>query len=315
MNNIITRIALAISHFDARIRWFDAGRAVLAISQLTLLLTTPTTAMFVPVGPDAPLAKCDQPLRGLSAFCWAEPEPVRWIFVVLLLAIGAGLAPRYLAWVHWFIALSIGMVIDLPEGGEAILMSATFWIAIVSVADGRWFAWRKPSRPPSPMLNAIAWAALWGLRAQMSYVYINSALAKLPVEQWSDGTAMYYVVRMEFFGAVGPLGDVIRFLTSIPVITAALTWGTIAWELTLSVLVLGSTKMQRYALLASVALHLAIAVLLGLASFALAMIGAMTCATSTAWAYHRRSRAAVRPITSVERRGEEATKRNPSMSS
>ncbi|RKN67118.1 hypothetical protein D7252_05660 [Microbacterium sp. CGR2] len=175
------------------------------------------------------------------------------------------------------------MVIDLPEGGEAILIVATFWIAIVSVADGRWFAWRRRAHTPSPVLNAIAWAALWGLRIQMPYVYINSALAKLPVEQWSDGTALYYVVRMEFFGAVGPLGELARFLTGVPAISATLTWGTIALEAAIAILLLGSTKMQRYALWACIALHLAIAVLLGLVSFALAMVGAVTCATAAAF--------------------------------
>lgn len=285
IDDILSRLAHALSRFDARTRSFDAGRAVLALAQLTLLLTTPTNRVFVPVGTQLPFAKCDLFLREVSAFCWSEPEPVRWIFIVLLLAIGAGLAPRYLSWVHWYIALSIGMAIDLPEGGEAILMTATFWIAIASIADPRWLAWRDPSRPPSPVLNAVAWAALWILRIQMAYIYLNSGIAKLAVEQWGDGSALYYVVRMEFFGSVGPLGDLARFLTSVPLFAAALTWGTIALEIAMAVLILGPVKMQRYALAASIALHLAIAVLLGLASFALAMVGAMLCATAAASAH------------------------------
>lgn len=42
-------------------------------------------------------------------------------------------------------------------------------------------------------------------------------------------------------------------------------------------------RFQRIALIASATLHVAILLVLGLVSFAIIMIGAMTCATAMAW--------------------------------
>ena len=77
-------------------------------------------------------------------------------------------------------------------------------------------------------------AAVFALRIQIAYIYLNSAIAKFPVDAWQDGTAMYYVARMENFGSVTVLGDFLRGLTNVPILTASITWGTMLCEIALA---------------------------------------------------------------------------------
>ncbi|MFV0534717.1 MAG: sporulation-delaying protein SdpB family protein [Cumulibacter sp.] len=278
--DVIERVGGRALRFDARNRWFTLARTLLALGSLSLLLTTSTDAMFVPVGPDTALSKCNLPFRAFSAFCWAPPEATRWAFVTILLVVASGFMPRLSAWLHWYVVASIALVIDLPEGGDQVLVAATLWIAVVCLADNRLTGWTAPRKLTRYPLQVIAWAALIVLRLQMAYVYLNSSMAKLAVDQWGDGTAIYYVMRMEFFGATGPLGELARWVTAIPVFAATITWGTMLLEFAIAVCLLGTRRMQQIALLGAVALHVVIILLIGLFSFGLAMIGAVLAATS-----------------------------------
>ena len=102
------------------------------------------------------------------------------------------------------------------------------------------------------------------------------------METWADGSQLYYVARQEMFGASGFVGEVSRALTSVPFLTLAASWGAIAIEFSIAVLLLiPRLNAARTAILLTVTLHLAIIVMIGLVSFGLIMIGAVTCAAAS----------------------------------
>lgn len=268
--------------FDPTTRAISVARLLLVIAQLSLLFTTPTTKMFIPVGALEPFSQCERRFLQFSAFCLFEAEIVRWSFVVLLVVIAIGFIPVITSWLHWYVSFSIYSTISVPDGGDQAIVNITFWLAIIALSDRRWSSWTK-KQTVDVRLRKLSWSGSWALRLQMAFIYFQSSMWKLPVDQWEQGSAVYNVVRMEGFGATGQIGELIRWLTSYSVISLILTWGTIWLEFIIAISLLGNAKAQRVALICALLIHGGIIVTVGLFSFGLIMIGGVFLATSQAW--------------------------------
>lgn len=260
------------------------GRTVLALAQASVLAFTPAAYLFVPVGPHDGKPVCEGWARA-SAFCLGGGEHLQlisWVLVALLLVVASGLLPRYLSIVHFWVAISISQSISLPDGGEAAAQAVTLFLVIASANDRRLFHWqRSTTARRDSWWQGVAWAGSWGVRLQVAYIYLNSSLAKLAVEPWQDGSATYYVSRMESFGAAGLADDLIRSATAQPVIALATAWGTIVLEFAIAWFLVAGGRRHALALGICVLLHLGILVQLGIVSFALIMVGAVTCAAAS----------------------------------
>lgn len=116
---------------------------------------------------------------------------------------------------------------------------------------------------------------------QVSFVYLNSAIAKFSAPIWVEGTALWYWIQHPGFNArPGELRIGLDLLAN-PFFAAATAWGTIALEIFLAVVILlgGRHRNVRLAAIIVGALfHLAIAVAIGLVSFFFAMLGGLTLA-------------------------------------
>ena len=276
------------------------GRAALALAQLSVLLCTPQWALTVPVGgSDGP--SCSG-LEALSAYCIGGSElgfvVGRAISLAILAAVISGWRPRWTSVPHAWVTVSFLHAISLPDGGEAVLATLTMLLVPLCLADNRTWAW--PARSPHEVTttfgrrDGIAAAIQWALRAQVAGIYFHSALAKLAVPDWVNGSAMYYVTREHFFGATGFVGEIMRAVTDTAWGTAALTWGTILVETLIAVCILGTVRLRKVAVLLAVALHVGIIVVLGLWSFGIVMCGAVLVAaslpSSVFWMPQRRTR-------------------------
>ncbi|WP_156759238.1 hypothetical protein [Microbacterium karelineae] len=179
------------------------------------------------------------------------------------------------------------------DGGDAVAVVAGLWIAVVCLMDPRSSIWRFGSRVSISnrwsfgIRKEIAVAAAWALKVQCSVIYGHAAVSKIFNEQWLDGTAIYYVVRMEMFGVNGMVGPLVRGLTTVPWIEFALTLGTLAIELFICVGIWGTFRIRRIVVAVSMLLHGAIFVLLGVASFSIIMIGLVLAAASGASTFSR----------------------------
>jgi hypothetical protein len=100
-------------------------------------------------------------------------------------------------------------------------------------------------------------ASAWGLRLvqlQITAVYLSTAWMKWQGQTWRDGTAVYYVARMDdLFGRFW-LPD---FLFETPWIVKSMTWGVVGVEALLP-LFLWLRPTRRLAIVTAVALHLSI---------------------------------------------------------
>lgn len=248
-----------------------------------MLVFTPTDFLFVPVGESNASPKCDG-VGSVSAFCLVEGgrQEIAWLLALGLLVVASGFLPRYTSVLHFWISLSVAQSIALPDGGEAAAQVVTFFIMIASANDRRLFHWTSGSGSMNhSRWQGVSWAGSWGLRLQVAFIYLNSSLTKLSTDTWQDGSATYYVSRMVSFGASEPLADLYRDSMAISFVALATSWGTIAIEAIVALLIVRGKWAHPFALGLSSALHLGIMWQLGIFSFALIMLGAVLCSTAS----------------------------------
>jgi antimicrobial peptide system SdpB family protein len=266
------------------------GRSILALAQASVLVFTPTDALFVPVGDEPQGAACSSLASKVGAYCALEDvmprSSVSLVVLAGLIVVASGFLPRYISWVHYWLTLSLSTSITLPDGGEAVMQCVAFLLIFICAPDGRWWQWRSAEREAGSFgyWIGVAWAGHWFLRLQMAFIYFNSGIAKLSVSEWSDGTALFYILRGENFGSQQPWSAPLIWLSATPVGALGLTWGIIFTEVMLAIGILSKSRIrQRVSLVTSVAIHIGIALFLGIFSFALVMVGAVVVATSRTW--------------------------------
>jgi uncharacterized membrane protein YphA (DoxX/SURF4 family) len=157
--------------------------------------------------------------------------------------------------------------------------------------------------------------SLWPLRliqVQVSLLYFFAVWEKLRGETWNDGTAVSYAFRIEDLERFPVPG----FVTDSLVLANLLTYGTLATELALAILV-WNRRLRPWVLLLGVGLHLGIAYAVRVGFFSIAALVAYIAflppETVSQWVYRVRDRAArsrlawvvprVEPVEPVEPEG------------
>lgn len=154
----------------------------------------------------------------------------------------------------------------MMNAGDRLIRILGFYLMFapsgVSLSLDRWRRarqafWEFPARAP------------WALRLiqiQVSVVYLFTVWAKVRGATWSDGTAVFYAVR---------IGDLVRLrvpdvVAESLLIVNLLTWGTLAVELALAVLI-WNRRLRPWVIALGVALHLGIELTMRLGFFSMAV--------------------------------------------
>jgi antimicrobial peptide system SdpB family protein len=181
--------------------------------------------------------------------------------------------------VHAWVTFSIAGSIALPDGGELAAKVIALLLIPMCLTDDRLWHWSRPRTPLRPASRGIAYAALWAVRLQVAGIYLHSGLGKFASSDWLSGTAEYYVLRDNMFGAAGWIRDLAVAMMSVPWLVFAITWGSIALELSVGLIILlGTDRLRRLALALAIVFHFGIIVTIGLWTFALVMIAAVALA-------------------------------------
>jgi antimicrobial peptide system SdpB family protein len=113
------------------------------------------------------------------------------------------------------------------------------------------------------------------IKIQISWLYLQSGIAKLGRPVWVDGTAMYYVSRHGSVGAPTWSRDTVYWLTSQPIFEAGMTWGPIFIEVAVGISLLLHNRLRKIILFAAIFLHFFIGLLMGLWNFSIVMWGCL----------------------------------------
>jgi antimicrobial peptide system SdpB family protein len=260
---------------------YGVARSILATATLATLAFSSSTALFHPAFGLPPPPYCEGTAR-ISLFCLVpQMEVARWLSVGILLIVASGWRPRWTAIPHWWITFSFQVSASIPDGGDQLSSILTLLLVPVALTDGRRWHWLIPGgdahgNPHREILKRIAaQMAFLVVRLQVAYVYFDSAVTKFRVEEWANGTAMYYWLLHSSFGVPHWMRGPAHLLTTHALSVALLTWGIVLFELCLAISPLLPPRARWFLLRAGIAFHCTIAILMGLISFSLVMIAAL----------------------------------------
>jgi hypothetical protein len=205
---------------------------------------------------------------GLLGWFPSDAAVLLFYFLLLLGAIAllVGFQTRVAALVFFVCLISFGRRNPwVLNSGDLLVQVLAFYMlfmpAGLAVSVDRWLkeprgVWEFPTR------------AIWPLRlvqVQVSILYIAAVWAKVRGVTWNDGTAVSYAFRIEDVSRF-PVPD---FVTDSLVLANLLTFGTLAIELSIGMLV-WNRVLRPWVLLLGVGLHLGIdyAVRVGFFSYA-----------------------------------------------
>jgi hypothetical protein len=174
-----------------------------------------------------------------------------WVFVAQTVCLLLGVASRLNAVCVfiWLVSFQNRNVLVL-DGEDSVFRLIGFFLILMPL--GQVWAIDALFRPKTAERIASGWA-LRLLQIQMAIIYFSAALLKLQGDPWIDGTALYYVSRLDDYFGRFPLPD---FLFDAPSAVKLLTWSVIAVEFFVSILVwFRETRLA--CLLVAVLFHLA----------------------------------------------------------
>jgi len=269
------------SHGNPWTNVYGLARSLLALQTAAVLGVNSADTLFTPIvgAPDPPT--CISIVQ-VSLFCLV-PEGflggARWITVLILLLVASGWYPRITGVLHWWVSFSFFSATSLPTGGEAITAIVTFLLIPLTLTDPRTWHWERIEESTWSSFSVYRRFTGWGtyllIRIQIAAIYFHSAAGKVTVEEWRNGTAIYYWFTDPAFGVPPWIASGLLPMLESGIVVTAITWGTVLLELFLFTGLVMDKRGWPYLLWLGIALHVGIALLIGLPAFSTAMIGVL----------------------------------------
>lgn len=245
------------------------ARSILATGTLLTFLFSPYDALFDPgVTKAANIAFFD---AGNLFNLIAHPLAVRLVACTILLAVISGYLPQLTGILHWWVCASLANKGALIDGGDQISMILSLFLVPVTLLDPRKNHWTTGVHYHRPYTHIFVNFILMLIGLQMAIIYIHSTFEKLKVPEWLNGTAVYYFLNHDLYGAVPIVKRVMTPLFLNPYITLLLGWGTLILEMMLFAALFMSKTNRKKMLIAGLIFHFAIILFHGLMSFFFAM--------------------------------------------
>ena len=199
------------------------------------------------------------------------------ISIIILISVLSGYFPRITAALHWWVTYSFFTSSFTVEGGDQVASILTFLLIPILLLDKRKNHWQEDFHYHSFYSKTIAFFVYSLIILQISIIYFNASIGKLNVEEWANGTAVYYWLNDTVFGLNYTLLKMINPLLKSPIFVTILTWGAIGIELALAFAIFGLKQKKLSIIFVSIGflLHLSFAICFGLISFFFAMFGAL----------------------------------------
>jgi antimicrobial peptide system SdpB family protein len=159
----------------------------------------------------------------------------------------------------------------IGDGGDNIMRIALFFLALADTGARLSLDARRQPRSRPPWARQVAAAAhnigILLVLAQLALLYASTGLYKATGELWQNGTALYYILRVDEFSSPGLAAAVYRN----PYLVVGGTYGTVLFEVMFPA-ALFNPWTRGAVMVAGVLFHLGIAVLMGLVTFAWSML-------------------------------------------
>ncbi len=191
--------------------------------------------------------------------------------IVIALLYGMGLWPRLMGLLHWVMIWSLQERNPLlGDGGDNIMRIVLLFLIFANTgAHFSPHAGRGGAR--SNFLGEVRAVAhnvsILLIVIQLAFLYMSTGLYKAMGELWQNGTALYYILRVRDFSWPG----VAEYVYRTPILVVLGTYSTVLFEVTFAPLLLN--RWTRYLMiLAGMAFHTGIALVMGLVTFGWSML-------------------------------------------
>lgn len=258
--------------FNPHTRVLGIARSVLALSLLGTLVSNEIDLIIKPLGftnevlPDLSFIHSLSLFSLFSDHLWLAKS----LGVVILLAVISGFYPRYTAIPHAWVALSFANSCHLIDGGDQINGILAMLTVPLCLTDPRRNHFHDSKGRVNIYTSVIAYISLLAAKIQMCFIYFHAGVGKIPVKEWSDGTALYYWFHNNIFGAPSPtLEWMAPILKGNSVVLV--TWAVLIFEYVLAAAIIARGRYRFPLMALGIIFHVGIAYIHGLTSFFLTM--------------------------------------------
>jgi len=252
---------------------FAIARSFFAIGTLSSLLFNSSLFLFNPTNGDH--INHEILINKLSIFYLFSDHLViaKSFSILVLVLVIIGYRPRYTCIFHWWVSFSFAASSFVVEGGDHITQIVTLLLIPICLFDRRKNHWNiKDSNFSTNILTTLSY---YFIRIQVAVLYLMASVGKLAVDEWKDGTVLYYWFNDSIMGTPLILQNLTNFITSSPAILTLATWSSILLEFLLFMCIASFKNQRKYFLWIALSFHFFIFVFFGLFSFMFAMSGAL----------------------------------------
>lgn len=254
---------------------YGLARTLLALGTCVTLLFNDLHDM-VPTVDNTPIFQPHSNLQKISIFYLLNYENIKissFICILILLIVAIGWRPQITGVLHFWVCFSVMSSIPLIDGGDQIANNISLLLIPVTLFDSRKWHWQNIDKENtrSNYFNDIkllfSHSCVWMIRLQIAIIYFDSAIAKLAVPEWVNGTALYYWWGHNIFGMPLFIRPFLMPILSHSLPVVLLTWAVILFEILLFVAFFLPKRQWRYFLTTGILFHLSIWFIHGLCSF------------------------------------------------
>lgn len=199
----------------------------------------------------------------------------KYLAISVMVLVLLGVAPIITCFLHTWIAYSFISSSILVEGGDQ--MNAILSLLLMPICIGYGIKNSWGSSPTSEGLAGLIRTISYdSIKIQMAACYLVASLAKLTVTEWSNGTALYYWLNSNVFGASGFLLRLLSPVFSSPFLLYVLTISIMLIEFLLFLgLFSRNRSFNNKLFVLGLGFHLGIWFLVGLGPFSMVMVAGL----------------------------------------
>ncbi|QAR29867.1 hypothetical protein EQP59_00070 [Ornithobacterium rhinotracheale] len=155
------------------------------------------------------------------------------------------------------------------DGGDHITSVLTFLLIPITITDNRKNHWIGEIHKSNTLSSTISNAFLFLIKIQVCAIYFHAFVGKIPIDEWSNGTATYYWLTHEHFGINEIFRPLFIFILSKSFLVSIITWGILVLEFLLSACIIldKKSKTKKIMFILGVFFHFLILIIHGLFTF------------------------------------------------
>ncbi|MDR3679943.1 MAG: hypothetical protein P4L41_08250 [Flavipsychrobacter sp.] len=212
------------------------------------------------------------PLKAINLFVLFPPVYAKLIALFILVTVISGYLPQITSVLHALVMISFcGKVIPV-DGGDQVALVLSILLIPICITDERLNQWMPNKKQGNANMNIFNNVCLFAIQMQAAFIYLESGIGKIMVNEWKEGTACYYWFSHNVSGAPDWLRNIYESITLTPYV-ALVSWGVIIFEILLFACLFANENIKAKFLVLAILFHFMIIITHGLPSFFCSMLG------------------------------------------